>query len=76
MGKDHYTYPMTDERERKLERLEDMTGTNTKADALDLAIAHYFESRANFQEHWEEFTPQELRKLGTDAVSPAYYPKF
>jgi hypothetical protein len=71
----HYSYPLNDEREHLLDRLEDETDASTRAEAVDLAITHYLQSKALRREHWEEFTPAQLKLLNTDALSVSYYPK-
>jgi len=72
----HYSYPLTDERQRMLDRLEHETDANTRAEAIDTAIAHYLEDKSNREEHWEEFPPAKLRLLNTSALKVAYYPKI
>jgi hypothetical protein len=72
----HYSYPLNNERERLLNRLENETEANTRADAIDTAIRHYLEDKQNRQEHWEQFTPEQLQLLNTSALKTAYYPKF
>lgn len=71
----HYSYPLNDERERMLDRLEGETDASTRAEALDLAIRHYLQDKANRENHWEKFPPELLKLLDTDALSVAYYPK-
>lgn len=71
----HYSYPLNDERERLLDRLDDETDANTRADAIDAAIRHYLEDKANREEHWEQFTPEQLRLLNTSELKVSYYPK-
>jgi hypothetical protein len=71
----HYSYPMNDERERLLDKLEAETEANTRADAIDTAIRHYLEDKKNREEHWEEFTPEQLRLLNTSELKVSYYPK-
>jgi hypothetical protein len=66
---------MNDERERLLDKLEAETEVSTRAEALDLAVKHYLEDKENREEHWEKFTPEQLRLLNTSALSVAYYPK-
>lgn len=72
----HYSYPLNNERERLLNRLENETEANTRADAIDTAIRHYLEDKQNRQEHWKQFTPEQLQLLNTSALKTAYYPKF
>lgn len=72
----HYSYPLNDERERLLDRLDEETEANTRADAIDAAIRHYLEDKANREEHWEKFTPEQLRLLNTSEMKVAYYPKI
>jgi len=72
----HYSYPLNDERERLLDRLEAETDANTRAEAVDAAIRHYLEDKENREEHWEEFTPEQLKLLNTSALKTSYYPKF
>lgn len=71
----HYSYPMNDERERLLDRLEHETDASTRAKALDAAIRHYLEDKENREEHWEQFTPEQLKLLNTSELKVAYYPK-
>ena len=71
----HYSYPLNDERERLLDRLEAETDANTRAEAVDAAIRHYLEDKQNREEHWEEFEPRELKLLNTSELKIAYYPK-
>lgn len=71
----HYSYPMNDERERLLDKLEAATEATTRADAIDAAIRHYLEDKENREEHWEEFTPEQLRLLNTSELKVSYYPK-
>ena len=72
----HYSYPLNDERERLLDQLEGATDANTRADAIDAAIRHYLEDKENRQEHWREFTPEQLELLSTSELSVSYYPKI
>lgn len=71
----HYSYPMNDERERLLDRLDAETDANTRADAIDAAIRHYLQDKQNREEHWEKFAPEQLRLLNTDELKISYYPK-
>jgi len=71
----HYSYPMNDERERLLDRLDSETEASTRADAIDTASRHYLEDKQNREEHWEEFTPEQLRLLNTSELKVSYYPK-
>jgi len=71
----HYSYPLNDERERLLDKLEGETGANTRAEAIDVAIRHYLEDKENREEHWEKFTPEQLRLLNTSELKVSYYPK-
>lgn len=71
----HYSYPMNDERERLLDRLDSETEASTRADAIDTAIRHYLEDKKNREEHWEQFTPEQLRLLNTSELKVSYYPK-
>jgi hypothetical protein len=71
----HYSYPMNDERERLLDRLETETDATTRADAIDTAIRHYLEDKQNREDHWEEFTPEQLRLLNTSELKVSFYPK-
>ena len=71
----HYSYPLNDERERLLDRLDEETDANTRADAIDAAIRHYVEDKANREEHWEQFTPEQLKLLNTSEMKVSYYPK-
>jgi metal-responsive CopG/Arc/MetJ family transcriptional regulator len=72
----HYSYPLNDERERLLDRLEAETDANTRADAVDTAIRHYLEDKQNREEHWEEFEPGKLKLLNTSELKISYYPKL
>lgn len=71
----HYSYPLNDERERMLDKLEAETEANTRADAIDMAIQHYLEDKKNREEHWDQFSPEQLKLLNTSVLSVAYYPK-
>lgn len=71
----HYSYPLNDERERLLDRLEEETDANTRAEAVDVAIRHYLEDKKNREVHWEKFTPEQLRLLNTSELKTSYYPK-
>ncbi len=71
----HYSYPMNDERERMLDQLEGETDANTRAKAIDAAIRHYLEDKENREEHWEKFTPEQLRLLNTSELKISFYPK-
>lgn len=71
----HYSYPMNDERQRMLDKLEGATDANTRADAIDAAIRHYLEDKENREQHWEEFTPEQMRMLNTSELKVSYYPK-
>ena len=71
----HYSFPLNDERERLLDRLEEETDATTRADAIESAIRHYLEDKKNRQEHWEEFPPELLRMMNTSELSVSYYPK-
>jgi len=71
----HYSYPLNDERERLLDRLEAETDANTRAEAVDAAIRHYLEDKQNREEHWEEFEPRKLKLLNTSELKMAYFPK-
>jgi len=71
----HYSYPLNDERERLLDKLEGATDANTRAEAIDSAIRHYLEDRQNRKEHWDKFEPEKLKLLNTGELSVAYYPK-
>ena len=71
----HYSYPMNDERERLLDKLEAETDATTRADAIDTAIRHYLEDKSNREKHWEEFTPEQLRLLNTSELKVSFYPK-
>jgi metal-responsive CopG/Arc/MetJ family transcriptional regulator len=72
----HYSYALTDERMRMLDRLEHETDATTRAEAIDTAMTHYLEDKSNREEHWEEFPPAKLRLLNTSALKVAYYPKI
>ena len=71
----HYSYPLNDERERLLDRLEADTEANTRAEAVDAAIRHYLEDKQNREEHWEKFTPEQLKLLNTSELKTAYFPR-
>ena len=71
----HYSYPLNDERERLLDRLEAETDANTRAEAVDAAIRHYLEDKENREEHWEKFEPEKLKLLNTSELKMAYYPR-
>lgn len=71
----HYSLPLNDERERLLEQLEAATDANTRADAIEAAIRHYLEDKENREEHWQEFSPEQLRLLNTSELSVSFYPK-
>jgi len=71
----HYSYPMNDDRLRMLDKLEAETEATTRADAIDMAIKHYLEDKANREEHWQQFTPEQLKLLNTSVLSVQYYPK-
>ena len=71
----HYSYPLNDERERLLDRLEAETDANTRAEAVDAAIRHYLEYKQFREEHWEEFDPGTLKLLNTSEWKVAYFPK-
>lgn len=71
----HYSYPLNDERERKLDKLEGETEANTRAEAIDTAIRHYLEDKKNKEEYWEKFTPEQLKLLNTSELKMSYYPK-
>jgi hypothetical protein len=71
----HYSYPLNDERERLLDRLEAETDANTRAEAVDAAIRHYLEDKQNREEHWEEFEPEKLKLLNISELKMAYYPR-
>lgn len=71
----HYSYPLNDERERLLDRLEAETEANTRAEAVDAVIRHYLEDKQNREEHWEKFTPEQLKLLNTSELKTAYFPR-
>ena len=71
----HYSYPLNDDREVLLDKLEAETEANTRADAIDTAIRHYLQDKQNREEHWEKFTPEQLQLLNTSELKTAYYPK-
>jgi metal-responsive CopG/Arc/MetJ family transcriptional regulator len=71
----HYSYPLNDERERMLDQLEAETDANTRADAIDTAIRHYLEDKANRKEHWDQIPPEVMRLLNTSELKVSYYPK-
>jgi len=72
----HYSYPLNDERERLLDRLEGETDANTRADAIDSAIRHYLEDKNNREEHWEQIPPEVMGLLNTSELKVSYYPKI
>lgn len=71
----HYSYPLNDERERQLDKLEAAVDANTRADAIDAAIAHYLESIDNLDEIKNEISPELAKKISTSEVSLTYYPQ-
>ena len=71
----HYSYPLNDERTVLLDRLEEETDANTRADAIDTAIRHYLEDKENRQEHCDKFPPELLKLLDTSELKTSYYPK-
>lgn len=71
----HYSYPLNEDRERLLNKLENETEATTRADAIDTAIRHYLEDKQNKEEHWERFTPEQLRVLNTSQLKVSFYPK-
>jgi len=71
----HYSYPLNDERDRLLDKLEAETEANTRADAIDTAIRHFLEDKANREEHWDQIPPETMRLLNTSELSVSYYPK-
>jgi len=71
----HYSYPLNDERERLLDKLEGQTEANTRADAIDTAIRHFLEDKQNREEHWEKIDPETMRLLNTSELKVSYYPK-
>jgi hypothetical protein len=66
---------MNDERERLLDRLDEETDANTRADAIDSAICHFLEDKKNREEHWDQFEPEKLKLLNTSELKVAFYPK-
>lgn len=71
----HYSYPLNDERERLLERIEEATDASTKADAIDAALRHYCQDKRQRQEHGDKFTPEQMKLLNTAEMKVSYYPK-
>ena len=71
----HYSYPLNDERERLLDELEAETEASTRSDAIDTAIRHYLEDKKTREEHWDKFTPEQLRLLNTSELKVSFYPK-
>lgn len=72
----HYSYPLNDERNRLLDKLEAETDANTRADAIDTAIRHYLEDKSNREEHWDQIPPEVMRLLNTSELKVSYYPKI
>jgi|AntRauTorcE11898_2_1112593.scaffolds.fasta_scaffold37991_2 predicted transcriptional regulator len=71
----HYSFPLNDERERRLDRLEEETDATTRADAIESSIRHYLKEKQNRQEHWDKIPPEAMRLLNTSELSVSYYPK-
>lgn len=71
----HYSYPLNDHRERQLDKLEAAVDANTRADAIDAAVAHYLESIENLEAVADEISPQLAKKISTSEVSLTYYPQ-
>lgn len=71
----HYSYPLNDERERQLDKLEAAVDTEVRANAIDAAIAHYLESIENLEKIKNEISPQLAKKISTSEVSLSYYPQ-
>lgn len=72
----HYSYPLNDERERLLERIEDETEANTKSDAIDKALRHFLEDKKNRRKHIDKIPPETMKLLNTSEMKVAYYPKI
>jgi hypothetical protein len=72
----HLSYPLDGGRERLRVRRGAETRASTRSDAIDTAIRHYLEDVENKKEHWEQFTPEQLRLLNTSELKVSFYPKF
>lgn len=71
----HYSYPLNDEREVKLDKLEAAVDANTRAEAIDAAVTHYLESIENLEDVADEISPELAKKISTSEVSLTYYPQ-
>lgn len=71
----HYTYPLNDERERLLDKIEAETEAATRAKALDAAMRHYLQDKKNKQEHADKIPPEKMKLLNTSEMKISYYPK-
>lgn len=71
----HYSYPLNDERERLLDKIEAETEASTKAEAIDTALKHYLEDKENRQEYADQIPPEKMKLLNTSQMKVAYYPK-
>lgn len=71
----HYSYPLNDERERLLDKIESQTDANTQAKAIDKALRHYLEDMKNRKQHCNKFEPEKLKLLNTSEMKVAYYPR-
>jgi hypothetical protein len=56
---------MTDVRERRLRRLMEATGENTKAGALDVAVQHYLADMKNKRDVVGELPAERVEELST-----------
>lgn len=56
---------MTDERERRLRRLMEATGENTKAGALDIAARHYLRDLEHKRDVVNELPAERVEELST-----------
>lgn len=71
----HYSYPLTDRRTRRMERLVEETDVNTKADALDIAIQHYLACLDAWPDAARTLTPEQADAISTPQLSINYYPQ-
>jgi hypothetical protein len=56
---------MTDKRERRMRRLMEATGENTKSGAIDQAMKHYLIDLENKRDLIEELPPEHADALST-----------
>lgn len=75
MSKDHYSYPLNDERQRLLDEIAVKTEATTQAEAIDAALKHYLQDYQQRLKYANEFEPKQLKKLDTSEMRVAYYPK-